>query len=172
MVTFATFQSLAMFQTIGFIWAVCFFSFLIEQYKCGCYTMVAKITWISVLKTGLCVSEMHMGNCEIATILRHIAANHFEEMSEAFRYMNGNELFIHMLNQVDERYLFLRTFQFEILLVYFLILFDCLLPAVRWISPLRHTGLLCQGLGLIVWWLFRCCLRVCFTKNSFRVPWM
>ena len=45
-----------------------------------------------------------------------------------------------MFNQVDERDLFLRTSQFEILLVCFLILFDHLLPAVQLISPLRSTG--------------------------------
>lgn len=91
---------------------------------------------------------MHMGNCQIATVLRHIVAHHFEEIPEALRYMNRNELFTHVEPGVWKKF-FLRTFQFEILSVYFLILFDRLLRAVWWISLLRHTGLLCQGLGVI-----------------------
>lgn len=76
--------------------------------------------------------------------------------------------FYHMLNQVDERDLFLRTSQFEILLVCFLILFHHLLPAVQWISPLRSTGHYVNILGWFVWWFFRCCFRVCFTEVSSR----
>ena len=69
--------------------------FLIEQCKCGCFTMMVKIILISILKTGLCVYEMHMRNCQIPTVPRHIFAYLFEEMTEALEYMNRNELLRH-----------------------------------------------------------------------------
>ena len=79
--------------------------------------MVVKI---SVLKTGLCVDEMHMRNCQISTVPRH----HFEEMTEGVRDMNRDELVVHNEPSGLGRDLFLRTTQFEILSVHFLILFD------------------------------------------------
>ena len=83
--------------------------------------MVVKI---SVLKTGLCVDEMRMRNCQIPTVPRHIFAYHFEEMTKALRYMNRDHLLLHVEPSGLGRDLFFRTFQFGIVSVYFLTLFD------------------------------------------------
>ena len=48
--------------------------------------MVVKVTWISVLKGGPCVYEMH--NYQIPTVPRHIFAYHFEQMICALILVN------------------------------------------------------------------------------------
>ena len=53
---------------------------------------------------------MHMGNCQLATVLRHIVAHHFEEIPEALRYMNRNELFTHVEPSVYMKDIFFAYF--------------------------------------------------------------
>ena len=52
----------------------------------GVTYMVVKVTWISVLKGGPCVYEMH--NYQIPTVPRHIFAYHFEYMICALILVN------------------------------------------------------------------------------------
>ena len=46
------------------------------------------------LNIGLCVYEMHMRNCQIPIVARHIFTYHFEELTETLGYRYRNELFI------------------------------------------------------------------------------
>ena len=162
MVTFVTFQGLVIFHIFGFIWAVLF---LTEQNKCGCYTVVFNIIWMSVLKTGLsvCLWNAHAqfsNTCRTKTHFR-VPLWRNDSSTEWYEYKWALST---CLTKWMKGICFCVPFNSKFYELVSYCLHDRLLLAVQWISP-DH---LCQDLGVICLWFFRCCFRVCFTEISPR----